>query len=543
MIFASHRATGKSAVPTCPALVVFLLTLVLLSTAVFHGATLQEPLSPQEKRGKQIYVQGTSASGQQILAYLGDAALEVPGSSMACANCHGLDGKGKPEGGIIPSNLTWESLTKPYGVTRADGSKHAPYTERGLELAITRGLDPGGVKLPYVMPRYQMSSSDMADLIAYLKRLGKDLDPGISENRIVIGTVVPTKGAMAEMGEAIKAVTVAFFNEVNSEGGIYNRRFECKFVETSDTPANTRSRVEGFLKDEQVFAMTAAFIAGADKELVTLMEQREVPLIGPLTLYPQVGFPLNRQVFYLLSGLDGQARALVNFADRGRPKKNSGLAIVSPQSEINLPLIEAIKDQAKRIGSGEVKTYLYTSLQEVPGITAKGHQDGQDTIIFLGTGAAALALIKEAEGLHWSPSLYLFSANAGKEVLDAPLSFNHKIFLSFPTLPSDQTAEGLKEFRALAAKYQLPSRHLVTQFAAFSAVRILVEGMKRTGKDLSREKLIAALEGLNGFETGLTPKITYGVNRRIGAMGSYVVAIDLEKKQYVPISEWIDISQ
>jgi mono/diheme cytochrome c family protein len=185
----------------------FLLLHLLLSATVFHGATFQEPLSPQEKRGKQIYVQGTSASGQQILAYLGDAALEVPGNSMACANCHGLDGKGKPEGGVIPSNLTWESLTKPYGVTRADGSKHAPYTERGIELAITRGLDPSGNKLPYVMPRYQMSSADIADLIAYLKKLGKDFDPGVSDQKIVIGTVVPAKGALGEMGEAIKAVT------------------------------------------------------------------------------------------------------------------------------------------------------------------------------------------------------------------------------------------------------------------------------------------------------------------------------------------------
>ena len=35
---------------------------------------------------------------------------------MACANCHGFDGQGKPEGGITPSNLTWEVLSKPYGL-------------------------------------------------------------------------------------------------------------------------------------------------------------------------------------------------------------------------------------------------------------------------------------------------------------------------------------------------------------------------------------------------------------------------------------------
>jgi ABC-type branched-subunit amino acid transport system substrate-binding protein len=523
-------------------LVVFLLILFLLSSVVFHGAALQEPLSPQEKRGKQIYVQGTSASGREILAYLGDTALEVPGSSMACANCHGLDGKGKPEGGIIPSNLTWESLTKPYGVTRADGTRHAPYTERGLELAITRGRDPGGNKLPYVMPRYQMSSEDLADLIAYLKRLGKDLDPGISESKIVVGTVVPAKGALNEMGEAIKAVTVAFFSDVNDQGGVYNRRFECKFIDTADSAENTRTRVERFLQDEQIFALTGAFTAGADKELFTLVQQKEVPLIGPVTLYPQVGFPLNRQVFYLLSGLEGQARALVDFANGGQPKKNSRLAVVSPQSESSVGLSAAVQDEAKRNGSGEVKIYRYTTSTELAVLAAKIHQEGPETIIFLGAGDAALTFMKEAEGLRWSPSLYLFSASAGKELFEAPLSFNRRIFLSFPTLPSDQTAAGIKEFRTLAEKYKLPTHHLVAQLSAYSAAKIMVEGLKLAGKDLSREKLIAALESLNRFETGVTPRISYGANRRIGAMGAYVVAIDLEKKEYAPASEWISIN-
>src|SRR3979490_2797401 len=93
-------------------------------------ATAQDPLTPAESRGKQVYVLGTSSSEKEILAYVGEDSLEVPGSAMACANCHGLAGQGKPEGGVDPSNLTWEALTKPYGVTNAKGRRHPPYTAR-----------------------------------------------------------------------------------------------------------------------------------------------------------------------------------------------------------------------------------------------------------------------------------------------------------------------------------------------------------------------------------------------------------------------------
>ena len=501
----------------------------------------QGMLTPQEQRGKQIYVRGTSASGQAILAYLGEESLEVDGSVMACANCHGLDGQGKPEGGVTPSNITWEALTKPYGVMHPNGRKHSAYTERALELALTRGLDPDGNKLLNVMPRYQMSRADTADLIAYLKRLGTDRDPGITENSIKIGTVVPTKGALADMGQAVKAVISAYFDELNSQGGIYHRRLELKVAETGETPASTRANVERLLQDEQVFALTGAITAGADQELFTLAAERAVPLVGPLTLYPSPGAPLNRQVFYLLSGLDGQARVLVNFAAQKSPANKTGVAVVYPATESARSVADAIKDQYRKDGWGAPETYEYAPADyDAAAIARKLSQTGRAAIFFLGSGAEALALLREAEKLHWSPELYLPGAITGQEILTAPASFDHKIFLSFPTSPAAQTQQGLKDFRALAEKHQLPAHHLAAQLSAYAAAQVLVEGLKRGGRDLSREKLIAALEGLYEFESGVTPALTYNPNRRIGALGAYIVSLDLNKKQFVPVSGWLD---
>lgn len=505
-------------------------------------ATAQNPLTLSESRGKQIYVQGTSRSGKDILAYVGDESIEVPGSAMACANCHGFDGQGKPEGGVSPSDITWEALTKPYGAVHADGRRHPAYSERGLELAISRGRDPAGNKFLNVMPRYQMSQEDLADLILYLKRLGKDRDPGISEDKIVIGTAIPATGPFAEMGQAVKAVTIAFFAELNSQGGIYNRHVELKFSETAETPAATRANLERFLKDEQIFALTGTFIAGAEKEIVPLLAQQEVPLIGPLTLNPQIGFPLNRQVFYLLSGSSGQARALISFIAGKTEPKSPAISVVYSRSEMNTNVLEAIKDQSTKDALGPPQVFDYGAGQFDAVATIKQlRQTSPDVVFFMGSTQELLSFMNEAEKLRWSPKVFLPGGAAGAEIFDAPVSFDGKVFFSFPTSPADQTAEGIKEFRALAEKYKLPSRHLAAQISAYSAAKILVEALKRVGKDLSREKLIQTLEGLYEYPSGLTPAITYGPNRRIGAMGAYVVTIDLKGKQFVPVGGWVSI--
>ena len=76
--------------------------------------------------------------------------------------------------------------------------------------------------------------------------------------------------------------------------------------------------------------------------------------------------------------------------------------------------------------------------------------------------------------------------------------------------------------------------------AALAAARLLTEALQRTGHDLSRQKLVKALESLRGFSTGLMPPATYTASRRIGVIGAHVVTVDLEAGAGVPKSVWVE---
>ena len=521
------------------AVLVYFAFLVFLPLA----AVAQTPLSPQESRGNQINFLCTSKTGKDVFAYVGDSSLEMPGSTMPCANCHGLTGQGKPEGGIDPSNITWEALTKPYGVTHANGRKHPAYTARGLELAITRGLDPAGNKLLAAMPRYQMSKEDLDDLVLYLKRLGTDVDPGLSDNQILIGTALPATGPLAEMGQAIKEVVTAYFAEINLQGGIYNRRLELKSVETGSNAAGTRANIERLIKDEKVFAMANAFVAGAEKEVVPLLAQWEVPLIGPITLDPQPGAPVNRQVFYLLSGNPGQARALINFFAKKPEFKEGELAVVYHRSDLNAGVVEAIKNQSEKESLRAPAVYEFTAGSfDAEDYVKRIRQKPPAAIFFMGSPTDVMAFLREADKVNWYPHILLQTGGVNAAIFDAPVGFAEKVFSTIPTSPRDQTADAVKEFSALSEKHKLPQKHLAAQVTAFASAKVLVEALKRAGKELSREKLIQTLEGFYEFQTGLTPVISYGPNRRIGAMGAHVVMVDLKEKKFVPAGSWVGVN-
>ena len=56
-----------------------------------------------------------------------------------------------------------------------------------------------------------------------------------------------------------------------------------------------------------------------------------------------------------------------------------------------------------------------------------------------------------------------------------PLSFKDRVFLAFPTVPTDVVPEGLAELGALEEKYKFAPRHTSSQLMAFAAAKIFTE--------------------------------------------------------------------
>src|SRR5678815_3322700 len=89
-----HQKSQFFAVTAVTLCVAFVLTIACGLTVTTSTSAQQTPkgLTPQEKRGKALYLRGESRSGKEITAMLGE--IDVPASTMNCAGCHGLRGEG-----------------------------------------------------------------------------------------------------------------------------------------------------------------------------------------------------------------------------------------------------------------------------------------------------------------------------------------------------------------------------------------------------------------------------------------------------------------
>ena len=508
---------------------------VCVDTAATQGTGA---LSPQEKRGKQIYLKGEGGEGGgEIVAGLNDDALDLPATSFTCVNCHGLRGEGTREGGIQPPPITWDKLTRTQTspLTRRE---RGPYNEATLARSISAGLDANGAKLHPAMPRYRMTAAQMADLIAYLKKLGKeaDADPGLGDDTIKVGAALPMTGPLASVGEDVKATLSASFAQINSQGGIYNRRFELVVEDSRGEAAQTLEATKRLIEQDGVFALIGSFEPGDSRALNEFIKRSEVPLVGPVTLSPRLSVPPNPYVFYLLPTFNDQARVLVDFV-HGKPRdKPARLAVVYADNDFDRDALAGLQAQAKMYSMEIVSEHSYQNGQFAAAKTIEAlAQKKPDYVFFFGGADDIVASAREMERVKLNAALLSSVVMLGRGAFSLPAGIASQTFLSYPaTLPNQND---FAEFIGVMQKSGTPLRSPAFQSVAYAATKVLFEATKLVGRQLDRTTLINSLEQLQDFRTGVVPPITFGPNRRVGSIGSYIVGVDLGNKQYTPLTD------
>lgn len=529
----SGRLLALPLVPAAIALVLMALTL----------AAVQQPtsLTAKEKRGKQIYRHGTSATGSEITALVGATGVEVPAATLPCSNCHGMDGQGRPEGGVNPSDLRWSVLTKAYGVEHPGGRTHPPYTESALKRAISMGTDAGGNPLHVAMPHYRLSLADMVDLVAYIKRLESDPDPGLTAEAVQVAAVVPQGGPWDEVGASIEAALKAGIDQLNQRGGIYNRRIEMEVARVPMTPDERLAAIRTLLEGERYFALIAPFMAGVESDMADLIDRFEIPSIGPLTPKPDIDFPLKRSIFYIFPGALDQLRALIGFARQENGGRLDSAALIYSSAGG----FDSVPDWRLPADYSREETLAGLSLEQFgPQAALAQVQDSQAETLFLATsGAEALEILRQADRAGFRPKVFVPGSLAGQGLFKAPAAFSQRIFVAAPSVPPATGSPATTAYEELARGYNLPRDHLSFQLSALAAVRLFAEGCTRAGRELSRDRLVRALEGLDAWDPTFSPRLTFGPNQRVGSLGVHIMSIDVDRQSYQSVRNWFEMGQ
>jgi ABC-type branched-subunit amino acid transport system substrate-binding protein len=336
-----------------------------------------------------------------------------------------------------------------------------------------------------------------------------------------------------------------YFAEVNAGGGMFGRDVRLiPFPFDPGDSADAARQAKRLVDAEEIFCTVAnlGVIPGGDAEKI--LSSAGVPVLAPLLIAPESSYGMDRHTFHIYPSLRDQGRVLADFAADDLFRPGMKTALVYAEESLGRGGAAGAREQARERGLPlpAEESYLPGRF-DAPAIVERLERIGSGLLFFFGGGREAAALLAEAERRGFRPYFLGPAALIGNSLFSLPPGIAGKVYLSSPVAPPDRFSKGGEKFFRISEKYRLRREHGGFQVTAFAGAMLLEEGLRRSGRSVTRERFVGTLSGLWRFPTGVTPPLTYNENRRVGALGAGILTIDTERRRFVPAVEWREPAQ
>jgi ABC-type branched-subunit amino acid transport system substrate-binding protein len=341
--------------------------------------------------------------------------------------------------------------------------------------------------------------------------------PGVTDTEITIGITGPLSGPAAAWG-TIAMASEAYATHVNAQGGIHGRKLK---IVLKDDGYNPGRAVANFneMKDS-VFAVIGTVgtaVLNANKDLVA---ESGLPLIYPLgnvQVFAKQPREKIRSVFQVYPDYADEAEFLVGQAVKLEKVKKLGF--FGQNDDYGKQALEGVKRALpKNPGltlAGEV--FYEVTDRELGTQALKMKESGAEAVLIYSTATHAAGLIKEMAKVGYRPKIFASFTLYDRDTMFRLLGdlWEGAYYDAALALRGEPAADRVIEI-VIKNDPKLKGREgFCVQGAA--NVLILVEGLKRAGKDLTREKFLAAMATIKDYtEEGLVPGITFGPDRHHG---------------------------
>ena len=337
----------------------------------------------------------------------------------------------------------------------------------------------------------------------------KKYDPGASDTEIKVGNIMPYSGP-ASAYATIGKTEAAYFNKINSEGGINGRKIN--FISYDDTysPPKTVEQARKLVESDEVLLIFNPLGTPGNTAIQKYMNAKKVPQLfvstGAAKWNDPKNFPwtMGWQPSYQV-----EARIYGKYILQNYPGKT--IAVLYQNDDFGKDYVIGLKDglgeQAGKLIVAEAAYETSSPTVDSQIVQIKGANP--DIFVNIATPKFAAQAIKKIAELNWHPVQFLtnVSASIGGVIKPAGYEASQDI-LSTAYLKDPKDAEwkndpAMNEWRAFMTKWY-PEGDLDDSATVFGygVAKGLEQVLRQCGDNLTRENVMKQAANLD-FEIGI----------------------------------------
>jgi ABC-type branched-subunit amino acid transport system substrate-binding protein len=269
-----------------------------------------------------------------------------------------------------------------------------------------------------------------------------------------------------------------------------------------------------------------------------MADAAKIPLIGLFTGAQTLSVPLRHWIINVRASYFDETREQVEGLWKTLGYKRIG--VIYPDDAFGATVLEGVKTALKAHGAAPaaVASYQRQTSQVGSAIdTVRGADP--EAVVVVGPANTVAPILKQAHAKGWKPLFVTVSFVGTDELITEAGADAEGMVITQVVPPYYLTEEkSVALYRRALGKYFPSEQPNFVSLEGFVDAMVMVEGLKRAGKDLTREGLIRAIESIHEHDLGLGPQLKLNYSAKEHKGFDHVIPTVVRGGRAVPFTDW-----
>jgi branched-chain amino acid transport system substrate-binding protein len=326
--------------------------------------------------------------------------------------------------------------------------------------------------------------------------------PALASTELVLGQSAALSGPSGMLGSEYRQGALAYFAEVNRQGGVHGKRLKLLSLDDRYDPPLTVRNTKQLIERDKVFALFGYVGTPTVKAVLPLVEKQKIPLIAPLTGAQLLRQPHRPMVFNLRASYHMEIDRMVNYLVRsGRHR----VAVVYQNDAFGQDGLKGSLKALRRHGLKPVTTASVERNSSQTGGAASMVQNANANGVLVIAAYPSSASLSREMRRRGSTAKLMNVSFMSTSALRASLK-SHEVsgigVAQVVPFPWNERVPVVKEYQELMRRQQTKPHFGFTSLEGFLAAKMTVEGLRRAGPAPSRQRFVTALESMRDVDLG-----------------------------------------
>lgn len=321
-------------------------------------------------------------------------------------------------------------------------------------------------------------------------------EEGVTDDGILIGQAIGVTGQIAGSVREMNGGARAYIEAVNRQGGVNGRRIEIRTLDDRFDPKLSAANADILINRDHVFAM---FQNRGTPHTQAILAAGRVPLVAPSTGAAIFHDPVNPLIFNVRAKYQAEvAKTVEHFTTVGFTR----IGMIHVDDSFGKDALEGFRRaMAERRLTPAVIVGFDRARPDIDAAADVAIKADPHALLIVGSATSTAALIKAIRKRGNRMQLMTLSNNSSQAFVNSLSKDGYGVIVSqvspAPDLATTRLGQELQQDAKAAGA--------TVSYAAmegFMSAKVLVEGLRRAGRHLTREGFIRALESMRREDLG-----------------------------------------